>query len=70
MSKNHLDEDYPLRAVLAAEWGVSQRTLYHYELEPNGLPSLTVGGKKRYPRLAAYEWLERRVKRPNPRRCA
>jgi hypothetical protein len=61
MSKTHLDEDYPLRAVLAAEWGVSERTVYNYELEPNGLPSLKLGGKARYPRREAYEWLQARA---------
>jgi hypothetical protein len=62
--------DYLDRATLAHRWRVSPRTIFNYESEPNGLPSLMLGGKKRYPWRDALEWLERRVKRPNPKRAA
>jgi hypothetical protein len=60
--------DYPDRATLAQRWQVCPRTISRYENEPNGLPNLMLGGKKRYPWRDACAWLEARVRRPNPRR--
>jgi hypothetical protein len=68
MSENYLDLDaeYPTRHALAKLWGVSWHTIYRYECQPNGLPSLMLGGKKRYPWKDACEWLASRVTRPSP----
>jgi hypothetical protein len=65
--ENFLD-NYPTRKTLAKLWGVHPRTLMRYQREPDGLPSLMLGGNARYPWKECCEWLERRVKRPNPTR--
>jgi hypothetical protein len=59
-------EEHPDRPTLAKELGVSEHTVHRYELLPNGLPSLMIGGKKRYPRKTTAAWLESRIHRPNP----
>jgi len=71
MSANAEDflSEYPDRHTLARRWGISWHTVYRYELEPDGLPNMMLGGRKR-PWKDACAWLERRVKRPNPRRGA
>jgi hypothetical protein len=61
--------DYPTRPELAKLWGVSPHTILRYEHLPNGLPHLTLGGRKRYPLKEAIAWLESRVNRPNPTRA-
>jgi hypothetical protein len=68
MSENHLDLDaeYPTRNALAKLWGISEHTIFRYECEPNGLPSLRLGGRARYPLKDAIAWFERRVRRPSP----
>lgn len=60
--------DYLDRDALAAELGVSARTVARYELEPDGLPSLLIGGRRRYRIESVRAWLERRERRPNPTR--
>jgi len=67
MPENFLD-DYPDRHTLAERLEVSWRTIARYENEPNGLPSLMLGGKRRYPWPEVLKWLEARIRRPNPRR--
>jgi hypothetical protein len=62
--------DYPDRPTLAKVWGVSPHTILRYEQLPDGLPSLMLGGRKRYPWKEALAWLQSRVKRPNPTRAA
>ncbi len=62
-------------AALAAELGregkpLSHRTIARYENEPDGLPSVMIGGRKYFRRLAVVEWLKKREHRPNPRRSA
>jgi hypothetical protein len=70
MSGNYLDTEYPDRDTLAKLWKASTRTIANYESLPDGLPSLRLGGKARYPMKDAIAWLESRVTRPNPRRRA
>lgn len=69
MTSDYL-QDYPDRRTLAQRWQVCPRTISRYEAEPNGLPSLLLGGRKRYPWRDACAWLEARIQRPNPRRRA
>ncbi len=47
MAMPELLEGYLDRAALAAALGVSARTLCRYEAEPNGLPSLLIGGRRK-----------------------
>jgi hypothetical protein len=56
------------REALAQQLGCSGRTLARYEDAPNGLPSLTVGGRKFYRIAAVQDWLAKRERKPNPRR--
>jgi hypothetical protein len=63
--------NYPTRPELAKMWDVSPHTILRYEHQPNGLPHLLIGGRKRYPLKEAIAWWEARIKRPNPTRaCA
>lgn len=52
---------------LAAQWGVTTRTLYRYENEPNGLPFWHLGGRKYRAVKESARWLALRACRPNPR---
>ena len=63
-------KDYIDRPRLADEWDCSERTIARYEDLPDGLPSLLLGGRKLYHVPTVMEWLQRRTKRPNPRRRA
>lgn len=57
-------------AELAASWGVTTRTLFRYENQPDGLPFWMIGGKKYRAVRVSAEWLAARVQRPNPRKAA
>ncbi len=61
-------DDYLPRRELAAQLGVSARTLSRYESAPDGLPSTTIGGAKFYRLEAVREWLAARERCANPRR--
>ena len=61
-------EDYIDRATLAAELGVNWRTIHRYENQPDGLPSLLIGGRRMYRVDSVRAWLERRERKPNPTR--
>jgi hypothetical protein len=56
------------REALAAELRVCGKTIARYEAQPNGLPSIKLGGRKLYRVDAVLRWLEARETRPNPRR--
>lgn len=58
--------DYMPKAQFASELGCHERTIDNYRSQPNGLPSLTIGGKVYIPIADAREWIARRVARPNP----
>ena len=60
--------DYLNRDALAAELGVSARTVARYETEANGLPSVMIGGRRKYKIDSVKAWLERRERKPNPTR--
>ena len=62
--------DYINRAELGTALGVVGRTLARYENEPNGLPSVVIGGRKFYRLVSVREWLQKRERKPNPRRTA
>ncbi|MGJ3230242.1 MAG: helix-turn-helix domain-containing protein [Oceanicaulis sp.] len=66
MDGQDLLSDYLTREVLAQQLAISPRTVMRYEQEPDGLPSVMIGGRKYYRRADVTAWLERRVIRPNP----
>ncbi len=47
---------------------MAERTVARYENEPDGLPSLIIGGRRKYRIESVRAWLERRERRPNPTR--
>ncbi len=61
-------ENYLDRGSLARQLGVSERTVCRYENQPDGLPSLLLGGKRLYRLDSVRAWLERRERKPNPTR--
>ena len=61
---------YVDRKTAAAELHCSEKTLARYETLPDGLPSVSIGGKKFYRIEAIRAFLERRERRPNPVRKA
>lgn len=63
---NGLLAGYVTRAHLASEWYCHERTIARYELEPDGLPCLYIGGRKLYRIEDACAFMERRIKTPNP----
>lgn len=60
--------DYIPRRQLAGVLNLSERTLMRYEKQPDGLPSLMIGGRKFYRAQSVRDWLAKRETRPNPRR--
>jgi hypothetical protein len=62
-------DGYDTRAQLAGELQCSERTIARYEQLPDGLPFVMVAGRKLYKRASTLAWLERREKKPNPRRA-
>ena len=61
-------EDYIDRPTLAEELGVNWRTIPRYENQPDGLPSLLIGGRRMYRVDSVRAWLERRERQRNPTR--
>lgn len=61
-------EGYIDRATLAQELRVTDRTIYTYENQPDGLPSLMVGSRKLYRIEAVRAWLAMRERGANKRR--
>ena len=61
---------FATRAEIARQFDTCERTVARYENEPDGLPSVLIGGRKYYRFDAVREWLARRERRPNPRRAA
>ena len=59
--------DYIRRDEFAREHNISLRTVDRYRSEKNGLPSLMFGGFVYIHRPGAAQWLERRLRRANPR---
>jgi phage terminase Nu1 subunit (DNA packaging protein) len=70
MSPAELIADYVDRASLAEALKVSPRTISRYENQPDGLPSLLIGGRKHYRMESVRKWLDRREQHPNRRRRA
>lgn len=60
--------DYIPRGQLAGVLNLSERTLMRYEQQPDGLPSLMIGGRKFYRTQSVRDWLAKRETRQNPRR--
>jgi DNA-binding transcriptional MerR regulator len=52
--------------TLAEELGVTIQCINRYTKQPDGLPVMTVGGRKYFKRADVDAWLERRTRRPNP----
>lgn len=57
---------YAPRAEIAAELGVHERTIARYENMPDGLASVTIGGRKFYRLDDVRAFIEARIKRPQP----
>ncbi|WP_156465148.1 hypothetical protein [Mesorhizobium sp. Root552] len=70
MTATEILSDYIDREALARGLGISTRTLWRYENQPDGLPSLMIGGRKFYRLQTVRDWFEKRETRPNPRRAA
>lgn len=62
--------DYLDRPTLAKQLRCTERTLHRYENQPDGLPSLTIGGRKFYRVSSVVEWIAKRERKPNKRRAA
>lgn len=60
--------EFTPRSQLARSLKLSERTLMRYEQQPDGLPSLMIGGRKFYRVSTVIDWLAKRETRPNPRR--
>lgn len=56
------------KATLAVELRTTPRSIERYMSEPNGLPSVVIGGRVYFRIDAVQKWLEARERRPNPRR--
>jgi hypothetical protein len=56
------------RPNLSVAMRCSERTLARYEKLPDGLPYLSVGGRKLYRIEAVKAWIARRERQPNPTR--
>ena len=63
-------EDFIDRIQLMADFRVTARTLHRYENQPDGLPSVTIGGRKLYRKTAVLAWIQKREKKPTQRRSA
>jgi hypothetical protein len=59
---------YVDRPTLAGMLDCSERTVARYEELPDGLPGLTLGGRRLYRLASVKAWIEARERRPNPRR--
>jgi hypothetical protein len=70
MSDIGLLDEYRTRAELADELRCSWRTIWRYENQPDGLPSVLIAGRKFYRIESVRDWLNKRERRPNPRRVA
>jgi len=70
MERNGLLAEYYTRKQLAAELECHPVTIGHMEQQPDGLPSITIAGRKLYHKESVRQWLTRRERRPNPRRRA
>jgi hypothetical protein len=56
------------RGELADSMGVTEKTIWRYTNEPNGLPHLKLGGRIYIRTEAALKWIAAKEKKPNPRR--
>lgn len=63
-------EDFVDRSQLMADLKVTARTIHRYENQPNGLPSVVIGGRKLYRKSAVMKWVDQQEKKPNQRRSA
>jgi hypothetical protein len=57
---------YVTRAALAEALQCSQRTIARLEKQPNGLPSILVGGRRFYILENVHKWLASLERHPNP----
>ncbi|TAU80472.1 hypothetical protein ELI41_29645 (plasmid) [Rhizobium leguminosarum] len=69
MTTLNILEDYVDRDTLAERLRLSTRTIWRYENLPDGLPSLTLGGRKYYRIATVQNWLAKRERQLNPRRA-
>lgn len=63
-------EDFIDRPGLRGELKITDRTISRYENQPDGLPSVLIGGRKLYRKSAVVEWIKRKERKPNQRRSA
>jgi hypothetical protein len=69
MSETGILSDYITRDQLASELKCAERTIARYESEPDGLPSVMIAGRRYYRKAAVLEFIQKRERRPNPRRA-
>jgi hypothetical protein len=67
-NKPNLLDGYLTRKQLAQALAVCERSIARAENQPDGLPSLMIGGRKLYRIDAVRQWLARRERIPNPTR--
>lgn len=70
MNEIQLLAGYMTRTELAAQLGITERTIANYENLPDGLPSLRIGKLKRYRIDSVAAWIASRERSRNPRRHA
>ena len=61
-------EDFLTRDEIAAELGVSPRTILRWQNQTDGIPYVMLGGRILYRRCSIGDWLQKREKWPNPTR--
>lgn len=63
-------DDMLAEKEIAAELGVSARTVKRWRAMPGGLPFIALGGRIFYRRSSVRTWIESRERFPNQRRRA
>lgn len=70
MTSIELLSGYARPREVADALGVTIRTLSRYESQPNGVPSVLIGGRKWFRLASVRAWIEAHERRANPRRGA
>lgn len=61
-------DDYIHEADAATDLGVTQRTMWRYRNQPDGLPYYEIGGRIYFHKEELDDWLRNNcARRPNPR---
>lgn len=65
---SQLLSDYLNREQLAAQIGVTPRTIHRWQNLPDGLPYTLLGGRVLFRISSVRAWIEAQERKPNPRR--